>query len=334
MKTIKLWFTDFYPGFEPKDNYFLDLLSESYKIELNKASPDYLIYSCYGREFLNYDCVRIFYTGENLKPDFNLCDYAIGFDYIQFEDRYLRYPNFAFYYGQFEQLTKVPKISLQDIHAENYFCNFIYSNSNADPTRDNFFHLLSAYRPVSSPGTHLNNISIPVGERFASDWMFTKIDFQSQCKFSIAFENSYSPGYTTEKIMHAFISNTIPIYWGNPDVAKDFNPAAFINCHDYESFDEVILKVKEIDQNEELYLSMINEPAFKNNAIPDNLKSKKLLEFLQQIFNKDKTNVGKRPLHGAAKNYEKNLKDLLLTKKKYLKIRKFYSFLLPSKEKS
>jgi hypothetical protein len=52
--------------------------------------------------------------------------------------------------------------------------------------------------------------------------------------------------------MHALITDTIPIYWGNPLASLDFNPKAFINCHDYKSFDEVIELVKEIDSNETL----------------------------------------------------------------------------------
>lgn len=331
MKTLKLWFTDFYTGFDPEDNYFFKLLSESFKVELDRVNPDYLIYSCYGYDFLNFNCVRIFYTGENLKPDFNLCDYAIGFDYLDFNDRYLRYPNFAFYEGQFEQLTSKRNITRTEISAKDYFCNFIYSNSNADPTRDHFFQLLNTYKPVTSPGTHLNNISLSVGERFASDWMFTKIKFQSRCKFSIAFENSSSPGYTTEKLMHAFISNTIPIYWGNPQVAKDFNPKAFVNCHQFKNLEEVISKVKEIDQNDELYFSIVNEAPFVKNEIPENLEKRKLTEFLQQIFDKKKEEAERRPKYGAVKNYERSIREILSSKKKYLKIRKIYSFLLPYK---
>ena len=38
------------------------------------------------------NCVKIFYTQENLCPDFNYADYAIGFDNIEFEDRYLQFP--------------------------------------------------------------------------------------------------------------------------------------------------------------------------------------------------------------------------------------------------
>ena len=74
---IKLWFTDFYKGFKPENNSLLDLLNPHFDLEINPENPDFLIYSCHGKEFLNYNCPRIFYTGENLVPDFNLCDYAI-----------------------------------------------------------------------------------------------------------------------------------------------------------------------------------------------------------------------------------------------------------------
>jgi glyoxylate carboligase len=44
-----------------------------------------------------------------------------------------------------------------------------------------------------------------------------KRQFQSEYKFSIAFENNAHrpqyPGYTTEKIMEPMTVNSIPIYW-------------------------------------------------------------------------------------------------------------------------
>ncbi|NJW54503.1 glycosyltransferase family 10 domain-containing protein, partial [Salinimicrobium oceani] len=196
--------------------------------------------------------VKIYYTGENLIPDFNLCDYGIGFSYLDLGDRYLRYPNFALIPDQFGKLLKHKSFTIEDIQKKEFFCNFIYSNSQADPARDQFFHLLSNYKEVMSPGKHLNNTSMDIGGRFTEDWMYTKLEFQSKFKFSIAFENSSSPGYTTEKLMHSYITNTIPIYWGNPEVAKDFNPNSLINCHEFKTFDEVVERVKEIDQNDEL----------------------------------------------------------------------------------
>ncbi len=319
MKVIRLWFTDFDGLFNPQDNYIYHLLSTHYIIKLNPNNPDYLIYSCYGNDFLNYNCIRIFYTGENLIPDFNLCDYGIGFEYLEFGDRYLRYPNFAFYEDQFEQLLAPRNFDRSFILKKEYFCNFIYANSYADPARDTFYHLLNKYKLVSSPGKHLNNTTMNIGDRFSEDWMYLKIDFQSKCKFSIAFENTSSSGYTTEKILHAFISNTIPIYWGNPKITKDFNRKAFINCHEFKNFEEVIKEVKKIDSDPIKYLSMLNEPPFINNIIPENLQKNTLSKFLQNIF--EKKDAKQRAEYGTQLKYERNIKASIAQNHKIIRIR-------------
>ncbi len=326
MKIIKLWFSDFYEGFDPTNNYLHNLLYDIYKVELSSENPDYLIFSCYGNDFLNYDCVRIFYTGENLRPDFNLCDYAIGFDHLNFGERYLRYPNYALIEDQFSQLIKPQNQVDFSLEKKDHFCNFIYANAQADPTRDHFFHLLNKYKKVSSPGRHLNNISWDVGERFSEDWMYTKLQFQSRCKFSIAFENTSSPGYATEKLMHAFIAGTVPIYWGNPAVTKDFNPNSFINCHDFNSFGEVVERVKEMDQNDELYNKIQCTPAFKNNKLPPQLKKEVLVNFLKNIFDKEPKEAIVRPPYGTTLKYENTLKDLYNIKARYKKLQPYLKF--------
>ena len=81
-RVIKINFTDFWEGFRKKDNFFYNLLSSRYAVEISDT-PDFLFYSCYGRKFLNYKCTRIFYASENMRPDFLRCDYAISFDYIK-----------------------------------------------------------------------------------------------------------------------------------------------------------------------------------------------------------------------------------------------------------
>jgi hypothetical protein len=308
MQKIKLWYTDFYKGFDPSNNYLQNLLSRKYELILDPENPDYLIYSCYGKDFLKYKKpIRIFYTGENLVPDFNLCDYAIGFNYLEFGDRYLRYPNFALIPDQLQKHLRSREFTAEDLEKKEYFCNFIYSNSQADPARDRFFYLLSGYKKVDSPGKHLNNTSMEVGGRLTDDWMYTKLNFQSKCQFSIAFENSSSPGYTTEKLMHAYITNTIPIYWGNPEVARDFNPQSLINCHDFSSFNEVVQRVIEVDKNERLALKYLTEPPFSQNQIPPNLKEEVLEGFLKSIFDQNLEQAVRRPAFGTTKNYEEEL---------------------------
>ena len=93
MKKIKLNFADFHPAHDKNNNDFICILRERYDVEISE-DPDFLIYSCFGYDHLKYDCVHIFYTGECFVPDFNQCDYAIGFDRLDFGDRYIRIPIF------------------------------------------------------------------------------------------------------------------------------------------------------------------------------------------------------------------------------------------------
>jgi hypothetical protein len=226
---------------------------------------------------------------------------------MEFKDRYLRYPNFALIPDQFKKLLKQISFTIEDVQKKDYFCNFIYSNSQADPARDQFFYLLSKYKEVMSPGKNLNNTSMDIKGRFTENWMYTKLNFQSRCKFTIAFENSSSPGYTTEKLMHAYITHTIPIYWGNPEVIKDFNSKSLINCHEFRNFEEVVDRVTEIDQNDELALLMLNEPPFPENKIPENLKPETLENFLKSIFDQEIQEAYRRPKFGTIQKYENTL---------------------------
>lgn len=62
-----------------------------------------------------------------------------------------------------------------------------------------------------------------------------KIKTLMNYNFTIAFENSDHPGYISEKIIHAFIAGTVPLYWGGGDYLKETIPVdTFINCKNKE----------------------------------------------------------------------------------------------------
>lgn len=283
-KKIKIDFVDFWPGFYKKDNIFSDLLNQKYDIEISDH-PDYLFTSIYGKQaFLKYDCIRICFIGENLRPNFDFFDYAMGFDWISFEDRYQRLPLYRMY-GNWPELSKRRHITLNELKEKTKFCNFVYSNAKVK-NRDQFYNLLSQYKKIDSGGRYMNNIGGPVKDKCA---------FQTMYKFSIAFENSSMQGYTTEKITDAFAAYTIPIYWGNPEIVRDFNPASFINCHDFSNFDAVIDYIEKIDNDDDAYLSMINQPIFNDNKVPEYLTNKAIFAFLDNIFSQDLDKASRRP---------------------------------------
>ncbi|WP_300731395.1 hypothetical protein [uncultured Helicobacter sp.] len=152
MKEIKIHFCDF-GDMEGIAKKIINILSSHFDVILDSKNPEYLFYSVFGVEHIHYDCVRIFYTGENITPNFNICDYAIGFEHIQFLDRYIRYPLYLFYEADFEKaLHKHENISSKTLQNKTRFCNFIVSNGRADPLREATFRALNAYKKVDSTG--------------------------------------------------------------------------------------------------------------------------------------------------------------------------------------
>lgn len=306
MEKIKIKFVDFWPGFDEKNNDFYEILSKKYNIEISDY-PEFLFYSVFGDDNLDYDCIKIFYTGENFIPNFNNCDYAIGFHKIEFGKRYLRMPlYFLFNYKKYLKIAL--NIHKEKVNNRDKFCNFIYSNGNADKKREEFYNLLSKYKKIDSGGRYLNNIGKAVGDKY---------EFQKQYKFSIAFENSSSIGYTTEKLIEAKAAGTIPVYWGNPEIATEFNSKSFINCHEYENFNEVIEEIKRVDADEELYKSYLKEPfSIEKNDIVKEF-DKKLEEFLFFIIeNKNKF----RSEYFRSEYLTENIKKYrILRKNKYMK---------------
>ena len=272
MKKIKIKFVDFWPNFDYEHHFLYVELKKMFDVELSDT-PDYLFFSVFGQDHLNYpNAVRIFYTAENISPDFNLCDYAIGFDYLDFGDRYLRFPNYYNYnyHKDFELIkTEENRVPKQE------FCCFVYSNSKADPYREKLFQLVSSYKEVKSGGRFKNNVGGPVSD---------KLEFQKKFKFCIACENTDYPGYTTEKILQAFSAGCIPIYWGDPQVTEVFNEKAFIRCQDFHSDEELLNYIKKVDTDNNLYQRMLHEKVFKNNHFMPEEQLKKLSAFLQHIF--------------------------------------------------
>lgn len=200
MITIKIDFSDFWDGFNKIDNFFYNLLAEYYNVEISE-NPDVLIYSIFGVSHLKYNCVKIFFSGENIGPNFNECNYSMCFDFLD-NDNHYRLPLYVLYDGYYQLVNK----KVNDELVNRNFCNFLVSNGSNE-VRNNFFKKLNNYKKVDSGGLFLNNIGYKVSN---------KLDFQSKYKFSIAYENnsyrSSRTGYTTEKIMQPMIVNSIPIY--------------------------------------------------------------------------------------------------------------------------
>ena len=278
MTEISIKYVGFWDTWNIYNNKFNEALGINNRVRvIEKGSienPDILFYSRYTKgEHLNYDCIKIYFTGENDFPDFNECDYALSFHEVTFGERHLRYPLYMLY--EYDQLSNPLKIS--DKEAVNRkFCSLLMRNSNnCDPKRLRIIDEVGKYKDIDYGGSFRNNIGGNVDE---------KIPFIHGYKFNLALENSVVDGYVTEKILEPMVASTIPIYWGSERAKKDFNPEAFINVDDYDNLDNFLKALKRIDEDAELYLKMLRAPKLIKGVSPD--FDSLLVEFLDNIAKK------------------------------------------------
>ncbi len=291
---VTVRFANFWNGFEP-EKYF-GFLNDHFEIT-DSNDPDFIIFYCFEdgafirrMPEIKSTAVKIFFTGENVIPDMSRCDYAISFCHSDQLDhpKHFRIPNYVFRFNIFGSdpnlLIRNAGNAKRILNRKKHFCNFIYSNEGAE-FRKAFFTELCKYKRVDSAGKVLNNMKrkLPGGHGSGHQ---DKINFMSKYKFTIAFENSSTPGYTTEKIVEAFYANTVPIYWGDPSIERVFNTKSFINLNDYgENIEEAITRVVEADQDDNTYLKYLEEPIFMNNELPSHFSIDYVTRVFATIFN-------------------------------------------------
>lgn len=281
--TLKILFLDFWDQFDNNNNLIIDALKDYYNLQIlngnNTQNPDVIFYSNFGISNILYkDIIRIYVTGERDCPDFNLCDYAIGLVDLTFSNRYYRFNIFHMYEDQITQIKKDLIFSYPiPTNRESFCC--VVSNIERNPIFFDFYQNLSKYKKIYSGGRWNNNIGESIKNKFL---------FLNQHKFNICFENELIPGYVTEKIYHAFLCDTIPIYWGDEFVNKEFKDMEFININNYKDINEAIEIIKEIDNNDNLYLSMINKNRETNLPTLDK-EINNLGSFLFQSIQRGKT---------------------------------------------
>ena len=271
-RKIYVKYVDFWPAFKLENFDVHDILKERYEVILSDT-PDYIFFSDFGRQNLEIekkvDCIKIYFSIENRKPNFFKCDYAIGLHYIDKGDRYCRKPTDTSKLSQINSIYNISKVKNVDIKRKK-FCAWIVSNGGSK-TRNLFYQRLSQYKRIDSGGKFKNNIGYIVAN---------KKEFLKDYKFSICFENSKKLGYISEKLFDAFESGTIPIYFGDDSIEELINNKAYIHVKDIDDFEEKIELIKKIDQDDNLYEQMIKEKI----VINDNIYEKELEKFKNFIY--------------------------------------------------
>ena len=101
---MKICFSDFWSPFDPNNNFFIHLLKQSFEdVEVvHPEDADVMFFSVFGMENNLYkNCKKIFFTGENQRPNFKKCDYSLTFDFDDYEGKNFRLPLWYLYVDWF-----------------------------------------------------------------------------------------------------------------------------------------------------------------------------------------------------------------------------------------
>ena len=282
-KKVYLYFIDYlyskYQKYQIKN--IKEILSEKFEIIEDPNNPDYIIYNVFGCKNIKNKykkAIKIAYYTENQIPDFLCADYAISQHHINFLDRYLRIPYFIGLSKKFNNLlfSSVRRYYLR--FKKQKFCAAIISNNKTySKFRLDFIDMLNKYKKVDMGGRHNNNVGN----------ITNKISFLRKYKFSIAMENTEADGYLSEKILHSFLSGTIPIYYGDYLLDEFINPKTYILIRGEKDINNKIEYIKKIDNDDNLFKRILKENVFTSEKFYEKIfKQKK--EFLINIFNQDK----------------------------------------------
>jgi len=259
MRPLRIAFSDFVAGSNPADWECIRIISGQRPVEIAEfGNADLLFYSDFGERHWSFDGLKIYVTGENMLPDFNECDLAFTPHESVSDPRSIRLPYYAQVLRGLGSLIRPTGFDARELLAREKFCSFVVSNPRG-PERNKFFRRLNRAKHVDSAGRHFNN----TGQRVRD-----KQSFLLDYRMNLAFENTRSEGYITEKLVEPLLAGCIPIYWGAPDVARDFNPGCMINVTDFADFDSAIEHILAVDANPEARLAILNAPVFRDNVEP------------------------------------------------------------------
>jgi len=153
------------------------------------------------------------------------------------------------------------------------FCLFCVGNGG-NWIRNDFFEKLSKYKKVDSCGSFMNNM--PDNERCPSDTI-KYLEYISQYKFMICFENKAQKNYLTEKLFNAYFGETIPIYWGCTNVSDYINTNSILYLkpeHQEQDIENLINEIIYLDNNDKEYNNKFNQALFSDGVLPDEFNNK------------------------------------------------------------
>jgi hypothetical protein len=211
---INIYFENFWLGHESLDSQFTDFLFTSLDRTITIVSDPYeadiILYSCYNNKNpanIALQAFNIIFLGENVRPYFRDYDLSLTSDLDLYLGRNIYMPLWMLEIDWFgRSYPDRTTYALRSLTSPRYVdlskrkSALIYVGNNSEPGRISLINFMR-YKgfTVDEYGSHTTPID-------------NKITAYKNYKLAICPENSYYPGYITEKPLHAWISETPYLY--------------------------------------------------------------------------------------------------------------------------
>jgi hypothetical protein len=134
-------------------------------------------------------------------------------------------------------------------------------------------------------------------------------------KFALVFENNADDGYMTEKILNAFLADTIPVYFGYSGIRNVFNPDRFIFCEfpvdslrrqnpegtegkvewlkqaAGNELQKCIEQINSVNADPFLLKHMLMQPVFRNGEVPEDFDIKMIGAKVRSLYERARTEL-------------------------------------------
>lgn len=249
-------------GFEVIDALLLQTFHNIVIVHDATLKPDLVVKSHFYQpsSISNYTCPYITWSGESNRVVHNTTSAPI----MEINTINCNVKN-SLYFPHL--ITECKEIRRPKPIEKKYCCSYAYKVSINE--RENLFRVMrSLEKSCFSFGRSLYTNDNPFESPQIQRWDNYKL-FNSFA-FNVAMENKIFSGYITEKIGHAFLSGSVPIYWGDTNTVNHFfNSESFINVLDYPNIEKAAQDIIEIYKDKDKYHKYSSSPITINKNLED-----------------------------------------------------------------
>ena len=217
-------------------------------------SPDW-------QQHFHHLCRKIFLAQDNILPDWRYADWGKSFDAPSERNFHSNWVGGHPGPAQMLEIAAPPAVPAETLAKKSRFCAFLYFEPYC-ASRLHFLELLSRTMRVEAAGKALRSVRRALQPRWTPDALEGAGKFYRPYKFVISFENVRVAGFNAEKIWSAFRGDAVPIYLGDPHIARQYNPEAFIHARDFDSLESLARYVMRVHEDDALYLRYLSQPRF------------------------------------------------------------------------